>query len=541
MVGIPRQGLYGFPVKLPKSAYTQERVIPTKGYTDLPDISAGPSSIVSGQNVWIWQERLTPRPRLLAVDGNALNDVPTGAFTYFDVNGIAYPVIASQGTFAYLSSGSWTALTYNSGVSNEPPSGGAANTVHGTSIYLPRADANIAVWVNGVNPAFCWAGEQNGTQYSTLSQGLIAEDVTIANSRLIYWNVGYLSSTSQLVTRVAWTAAGDPEDTTGIDSGYNDLLDMRGVGTRCFTVADQLLVASDQEIWRGTFVGYPYVYQFTPLSRAQGIPYGRAAINTPEGLFWLGSDDMVYNIPPYYWYSKIDPVGYAVQRTLHRDLADPTTAFFGYHGDAKQLTLYYTDTAGSYPQRALTYNTISKVWAPQTFTHNLVASFTGNKSSTATQWDQLVGTFAQQTLSYDQLAGASTALFDGVVSSGGSAYVFRPAYEQPTDDGVAVLEEATMGPMFTAMPERRKFLDETRIDVQCDSTSSMSVAISGDLGQTFPAERLITLSAGSASSQYLLKHTGVSGVNHTIRLRSIGGAWNVNAITGRAKIEGEAI
>ena len=566
MVSIPRQGQFGFPVHLPQSSYTQERVMPTKGYTDLPDIPAGPQSIVSGQNIWIWQERLTPRPRLQQLGTNALSDVPTGAFTYYDVTGDGFPMIFSKGTATYFDpAAGWTTLSYNSNLSsgvNHPPSGGQNDRIFGTATYLPRADTNIAVWVNGVDPAFCWGGPINtgiagseGTGYSTLTQAYIAHDVTIANSRLVYWNVGYTSTSSQLVTRVAWTAAGDPEDNTGIDAGYQDLLDMRGVGTRCFTVADQLVVATDQEIWRGTFVGPPYVYQFTPLSRTQGVPFPRAAINTPEGLFFLGDDDMVYNIPPFYWYSKIDPVGIAVQRTLHNQMADATTAFFGYHADAKQLTLYYTDTTGAYPNRGLTYNTLSKVWTPQKFAQNLVVGFTGDQTSantmgtsSATTWGALVGPLSGNILTYNQLLGFSgggtggiQGLEEACISSAGTAYTFQHGSVQSTDDGVQVMAEATLGPMFVALPDRRKFFDEVRVDVQADSSSVLSIAISGDLGQTFPVETALQLSQGSTSSQYRVKSTGVSGINHTIRIRSQDGTWNIPAITGKAKIEGEAI
>lgn len=543
MTGVTRQAQIGLPVPLPRSNYTQERVYPVKGYSDQPDIPSGPDNIIDGQNAWIWQERVTPRPRLQAIAQNVLNDVPVGAFTYFEVGGIADPMLFSRSTAAYLSQGTWSALSYvPSGASFNPPSGGIGDPIFGTSTYLSRADTNIAVWVNGLDPAFAWGGPANGTTYSTLTQGYIAADVTVANDRLIYWNVGYLSSSSRLVQRVAWTASGNPEDTTGPDAGYQDLLDMRGVGTRTFTIADQLVVATDQEIWRGTFIGPPYVYQFTPLSRTQGIPFPKAAINTPEGLFWLGSDFMIYNIQPFYWYSKIDPVGFPVQRTFHDQMADPTTAFFGYHGDAKMLTLYYTDTAGSYPQRGMTYNTISKVWTPQVFAQNLAIGFSAQQSSSATTWDALVGTFAAQALTYNQLLGASAVgSSEAVASSTGTAYSFIHSALQATDDGVPVLTSSTFGQLFSALPERRKFLDEVRLDVQADISSTLSVAISGDAGQTFPVETAVTVSVASTSSQVRVKSAGISGAYHNVRLRSTGGSWNVVTITARSKVEGEAI
>ena len=544
-----RQGL-SIPLRTPGSNYTQERLFPTKGYTDLPDVQAGPASVISGQNMWLWQNRLTPRPCLISTT-NPLSDTPVGAMQYQDVTGVQTPIIFSRNTAAYYAGGGWTALTYApSPTSNNPPTAGAQDKIRGTFIYLPRADVNIAVWTNGVDPAFVWKGQVSGdTTYSTMTQGFIAKDVTVANNRLVYWNVGYLSSTSQWVTTAVWSAAGNPEDTSGPDSGYQQLADMQGVGTRCFPIGDQLVVATDKEIWRSQYLGPPFAYQFVPLSRAQGIPFPSAAIQVPEGVYWLGADMMVYNIPSFYWYSKIDPVGQLIQRTLHLNCPDPSTAFFNYHSDAKMLSLYYSDTAGQYPNRALTLNTLTGQWMPQLFQQRLAVGYRAAPTSSATTWGGLTGPLTGNVLNYNQLLGqpGPTDFREAVASSTGTTYVFdggtvRSAF---SDDGVPMYAEAHLGPFFTGSPDRRKFTDEIRADVQCDTANTaLTMRVLSHSSSALSSGGSFTLSQGSQSSQYRLKVNGVTDIYHNVLISSVSGAvgsWSVNAISLKGVDTGEAI
>jgi hypothetical protein len=539
MVGIPRQGQFGFPVRLPKSNYTQDRWLPTEGFDDRPDIQLPPGSISSGANIWIWGNRLMPRPRLQQLGTtNPLGDSPVGAFLYVDVSGVEYPVVASKGTYASLVGSTWNKLTYVSGTSNLPPSGGINDLVFGASVYLPRIDQNVCFMTNGDDPVFA-ALPSTSTAFSTATQGLVAKDIALFDTRLMYWNVRYLSSASQLVTRVAWTVKGNPEDQTSIGAGFQDLFDMKGYGTRMFTRVDELMVATDQEIWRGRAIGPPFDFQFDPFSRVLGIPYPRAAINTPDGLFWVGSDFMVYRMQPYFW-SQIEPVGAKIQRTLHNTVGDPTTFNFGYHADAKQLTLYYQATNETQPHRGFTLNTITGTWTPEVYQHGMAIGFTSPINSTSTQWNQLVGGFPANTLSYNQLLGASSDFVEATASSGGTVYVHQHPSVQSTDDGLVVPHEAAFGALFGTLPERRQFADTVRLDLRANSTSSLSVALSGDLGHTFPSESLVTISANSNTSFFAIRLPGIQGIYHTVRVRSQGGDWELNQGSVLARIGEEA-
>lgn len=538
MAGVTRQAI-GLPVRLPPSNYTQVRYQPTLGFTDSPDLANPPGSITSGMNVWIWADRLQPRARLLQLgSSNPLGDVPTGAFLYNDVSGVQWPVVSSKATIAYLNGAAWTPLTYVSGVSNQPPTGGQNDQVFATSVYLPRADTNIAVLANGVNPLFSWGGPSNGTALSTLTQAPIAKDVTTYSNRLVAWNLRYNSSDSVLAQRIAWCVPGNPEDWNSVGAGYQDLLDMRGYGTRLFTRVDELMLCTDQEIWRGTNIGPPFDFQFTPFSRVQGVPYPRAAINTPDGFFWVGQDMMVYRLQPYYW-SQVEEIGKNVQRLLTDTVGDPNSLHFGLYGSAKQLSLYYTPLGDTLPTRAVTFNLLTGTWTPQVFAQGLTQGFTAPNTSAATVWNQLIGTFGAQTLTYDQLLGTTSKFFEGAVSSTGTTYIFQQPNAQATDDGVPVPSEAYLGTHFAALPDKRKYVDTVRLDLRADTTSTLSVAVSGDLGMTFLTEQSLAVSVQSSTSQQITRW-GVDGTYHTVRVRSTGGAWELAGVTVRARIGGES-
>lgn len=519
-----RQSRYGVPVRLPKSITTVARVAPILGWTPFPDLEAPVGSLVSASNLWVRDKRLETRHRLAALGtSNPWHDIPNGAFPYDDIAGTTYPVVTSASTVAYLADGgTWTPLTYASSLSNYPPTGGRNDLYFGTSVYLPRADLNLAVFTNGVDPLFAWNGPPT-TTFSTLSQAPIAKDIALFDNRPVAWNIKEFSTANRFVTRMAWPVSGDPEDWTGVGSGTDDLVDMRGAGTRIFATADELVFGSTRELWRGRRIGLPFVFEFQPLSKEIGMAHPRAAIQTPDGIFWLHSDYMVYQFAG----GTITPVGAPIQRELHETLLDRDTAFFTNHSDIRQLSLWYSADA-NYPNRAFTFNTLNGTWTPQRTTQRLAIGFSGQPSSSATTWNALVGAFAVQPFTYQQLLGVGTNSADAVVSSAGTAYIFSPS--ATSDDGQPVLHEAQLGALWADTPNRLKHVGQVRVDCQANSASSLSVAVSTDLGTTFPYEQRFAPSVQSHTSQTKL-YCNLSGTFGTVRLRDdSGGNWAVSGL-----------
>jgi hypothetical protein len=180
----------------------------------------------------------------------------------------------------------------------------------------------------------------------------------------------------------------------------------------------------------------------------------------------------------------------------------------------------------------------SQVWLPQTFTHRVVASMPVQPVSGSTTWQDLTGTIASQTLTYAQYLGKQGDRFDGVLSSSGTAYYYNDA--TGTDDGSDVTAYAQTGALLAGDPTRIKYVDEVRIDGRATSASSLSVAISGNLGGSYQNTQELAFSVQSGSTQ--MRHNlGVSGTYFAMRLQSNDTGWAVSRIVMRARDGGESV
>ena len=528
------------PRRIPRNRSLTTTFVPgSAGWTELPDTEAPVASIVSGQNLWPRRGRLEPRFRLTQLGDNApTTGEPRGSTIYHDLAGTDYPVVMSAETVSYLETDTWTELLYVSGTSNLPPTGSTGDLWYGTTSYLTRRDLNVHIFTNGINPVYAWAGPSDGTGYSTLTGGPICKDVALFDDRPVYWNVRELSSTSRFVTRVQWPIAGNPEDNTGIGSGFEDLLHMRGIGTRIFSDEDELILASTQEIWRGRAVGLPFVFDFSPIKKTQGMPYANAAIQTPVGIFWLDSDYMVYRMVR----EQIEPVGEGIQRTLRDTALSLDKAFFSYSDELQQLTLWYTAADTDNPKRAFTLHIDESggglgVWSPHRYDHELTISGVATvPSSSAATWGGLVGTLDDQGQSYNE-ALASGAPDEMVLSSNGTAYYFSS--EESLDDGQVVSGQVVTGSLWPQAPQRQKFTDQVRVEMRSDSAASLDIGVSGDLGQNYSTSE-IAFSVQSASTQRI-RHYTVPGTEHMLRFESDDTGWDVHRVTVRGRLLGDTI
>ncbi len=517
----------------PRSTTTSVRFIPTEGFTELPDIEAPPGSITSGQNVWIRRGRLEPRWRLEQAADNILSDLPTGAFNYDDVGGARFPVVTSQGTVAFLDNESYVSLQYVSGTSNFPPTGGQNDQYYGTSVYLPRRDLNVGVFTNGVDPLFAWGGPSDNTGFSTLTQGPIAKDVTLFANRVVAFNIRELSSSSRIVQRAQWSVGGDPEDWLGIGSGFEDLVDMRGQGTRILSTEDEMVLMSTEEIWRGRLIRGDFIFQFSSLNKEVGAPFAKPVIQTKAGIFWLGSDSNIYHLQG----TQLRQVGNDIQRTIRDTIANEKAAFFGYNDELQQLTFYYSTNPIGQPDRAFTLHLKDRAkWTPQAFSDPVAQSFQLNIPSSATTWGGLTGNLSAQSQTYNDLLGAASTPDEALLTSVGTTAFFSDSAD--SDLGATVLSQAVFGGLFSADADNVKFSNRLRVDARADSASSLTVSVSGNLGGTYQAEQEFAMSVQSATTQSNF-HLGVPGLYHAVKVESDEGRWQVVTVKLDASFLGE--
>jgi hypothetical protein len=134
----------------------------------------------------------------------------------------------------------------------------------------------ILVLYNGVSSA---------PIYSYLTSAPKAAAVASFDNYAIAFNVG------TFVTRVQWSQRGNISNWTSEGSGFEDLLQMRGIGMAVKGTADgRLILWSDTEIWYALGATYPAQFSFAPLDTTAGCPFPNTIAETDLGFVFLGSD-----------------------------------------------------------------------------------------------------------------------------------------------------------------------------------------------------------------------------------------------------------
>jgi hypothetical protein len=535
-----RRSRFGWPTPRGRpSDITAIGFVPVGGYTEIEDTHVPPGSWVSAANMRVKDGAMRPRSRLTNAGTNRpTNDVINGIWVYNGIAGVRSTMAASQGTVGYFSQNdSWVTLNYASGTSNYPPAGVESDTWFGTSVYEPTADLNIAVFTNSADPMYVWEGPSVTTAFSTMTQGPIAGDVCLFDNRPVAWNIQELSAPNRYVQRVQWPVAGDPYDwnAASIGAGFEDLVDMRGEGTRIFAEEDQMILASTEEIWRGRRVGLPYVFQFSPISRDVGMPYKRAAVQCPFGIAFLSREPQVYLMQG----EQLAPIGTPIRDTLFRDLDDPWRAFMSYDPEHLTISLFYKvrDGATDYPTQEMRYHIDEKVWTRHIYQTQLTVATVGTvATSGSTTWQQLSGTISAQTGSYLDYLGSGTGHDDTFLgTSGGTVVTYSQLrakdYGGASDDTVTAYIQT--GALFSD-PWRTKYVDEVRIDNAGDSASSLSIAVSGSAGAGYGNEQEVSLSLTSNSTQHRI-NMGVPGDYFALRFTSDDTGFAVSRVFVRAR------
>lgn len=560
-------------------SYVSESFIsPIAGFTDRPDLLAPAQSIVSGQNLWVLPDGLQPRHRLSGqtitslraqnLGGNApvvgffgtTNPSSTGTrvlgvvpfVSSSDSNGQRAPLWVSGTSNALVagfydtsaSSFQWWALSlttrtsYASVTTASPPSLRTDANWRGAAVYSAPLNDTLLVLTAGsvaynaqaeklLATLGSWTpsvGLVSALSFSRLS-GAVPAAIDVVNfaDRVVAWNCDGVPQ------RVQWHVEGDPTDWVGIGSGFQDLADMRGFGTRIFSEEDEMVLASSEELWRGRYVGLPYVFSFSAIDRQQGMPYERATLQTSEGIFWLDKSLAILQMQR----EQIVEVAPPVRRFLKGNLKAPDVAFLTYDQERNHLSLFYSTTTSSYPTHSVTIDLDNKVWTHEVYSHVFHCGVseplvevrgTAGAGTTSTAWD----------------APFYLGVYSAVVTSNGTFGVFTQS--ATSDLGSSVLEQGTFGTLQHPDLTTFKNLQELRIDVAARSASSISFGFSADNGATFPAsyETTFNVSASSNASQYI-SYPQMSANYFTPRIRSTNGNWVMRRWYGRFEDGGKAV
>jgi hypothetical protein len=509
---------FGSPVRFQPRSLTSVLIVePVLGLdASQPSVDAPLGSTPSSDNFVMREGGLEPRPTLVLrnTSPQPMANIPIlGGWEIADVTNLRYPLISGTTRLAWFSAGSWSALSYvSAGGVNSAPAGSNTSMWDATQVYYDLRDQNIAVLANGsYQSLYCW--QSNTTVFSSLTGAPQAKYVAAFDNYLVAFNIRDAGSgTSDYVQRVQWGDRGSASSWTGGLSGFEDLLDMRGQGTRVLAQENRLVLFSDAEVWQGVTSDFPFVFRFYPLDRSVGCPYGFTAVNTPLGIIFLARNLQTYLLPKAG--GAATPIGQRIHRTIRDTIDVPERAWAVYDPNTDQYQLYHAIQGGSgRPQRAMYLNLQDGTWAPQSFDRvggalSLTRGFavTGlTTSSSATTWGGLGAAtvrWADLSMSWAALGGLTggqdaRAVYIG--SSNGTMYELSST--ATSDNGTGVESRWRSTGLQGFEPDAQKTVTEFRVDYQADSASSLTVRFSQNAGSSFEAGRRINLPVVSSISQ----------------------------------------
>ena len=300
-MALSRRALYGFPPPQPPSSTHTVRMVPlTQGVRlDTAWPLQVPGSSISMTNFIPLEGKLIPRSRLSSINTIRGLNAAYGMteFIYSSQFGQAVVWYSAASTHAIvLSTGSISKASFVSagglGVADlEDQQGGWQYAVaFGENLGVGE---NMLVAAGSSYDTLLCLYQQGGTSagaavYSYLTSAPKAVAVCAFDNYVLAFNT---SAGAAFVTRVQWCVRGEPFNWTGEGSGFEDLLEMSGVGMAVRGMSDgRVILFSDREIWYGIRAAYPAQFQFYPLDKSVGCCAPRTIADVPGGLLFLSTD-----------------------------------------------------------------------------------------------------------------------------------------------------------------------------------------------------------------------------------------------------------
>lgn len=504
-----RQSRFGQPLALRgKSASSTFVVSPVGGYrTDVPPTNLPPGFTPDAQNYIVRESALEPRPMLQqrATYASVRNSPILGGTEAVDVIGASFPFASHATNPVWYSSASWSQLSYTSAAGiSDPPDNSASTLWDMTQVYgYPMVDQNVVLMASpSYQSLYCW--EIGSTVYSTLTGAPRARAVAIFDNYVLAFNIR--EGTNDFVQRVQWSDRGSVSSWTDPNSliGSLDILDAKGYGTRLLPQEDRCVAFTSKEVWELRSVGLPTIFDYRAVDRSVGCPFPQTAVDTPQGIIFLGNDYNIYLLPR--GGGSATPIGTGVYQTLRETIDYPHRAWGLYNRETNQYELHYCAIGDSFPAHALSLDLGSGAWMPQVYAQELSYGWMGSlgTSSIGTRWSDLatIGiTWAQLSSSWAGLQGSAgvgpLAAYAG--SSHGTLYYLSSG--ATNDDGQAVTCRWRSHAMVGQDPTAQKTMTEVRLDYQADSTSTVTVQFSGDVGASFVDPQGVSLPTSSVESQ----------------------------------------
>jgi len=442
---------------------------------------------------------ITPRSGLSSFDTFTFGVPILGGIESFDVSGNGFTWASSVSTMALLSE-SWSTMSYvrpanmaAAAIPDPITSGTSRDLWDAVNIYEPIDDRFYTIFTNNND----WMGffeVKKESSVKTYSAYTYVEDLAITqfarsleavNNRLVLFNVTDTAAVN-FPTRVLWSARGRVARTSSPfaianGAGFEDLLEMRGEGTKVIRFRDFLLLFTGLEIWRAQPTLDDYAFRFSRIADDIGCPYPHTIVSTPSGVVFLGADREVYitngGVP--------QPLGAVsgggpsrIQSLINANFSDfnGPRAWATYNQKARRYELNIPKAGDDFPTEAYWYDIDEQTWFRQVYGgHELSFGLNITNPATPIIWSDVPETWASVSSSWAEMVGVSEDRQSMAFSSAGTT--FRQLPEQTTDDGTAIDARWKSHGLRKTDAMAQTALTEVWLDYESDSASSATVLV----------------------------------------------------------------
>jgi hypothetical protein len=314
--------------------------------------------------------------------------------------------------------------------------------------------------------------------------------------------------------RVRWSGAGDPTDFTSFSSGINDILGDLGPITGAVKIFQTGYIFHQWGVTQmiPTGVG-TNPFQFVPLTtRARGntVPYSLAPAGE-EFACYIGKDN-VYKFNG----TNSEPIGDRPMSNNKRFGARSRIFLDLKATDPRSVVGYISDTINGqvFPAYWLMmpnvngttiiwiYNLDEQNWARFTFT-GFISTIGRFFQDLFTRWQDLIGTWADQTLDWDQFAGINP--LDSVLLAFNNGVDGNFDFSSVSEQAFGMSGVFLMGDV-----RHSKTIKKFRVSILDNGPVTFTVALSNAVGQTVSQTVTMGTSSGKNISQILtLSITGI--------------------------------
>jgi hypothetical protein len=515
-------------------------LVSNKAPTDLE-----PGQTPSSSNFLMVDDGLQPRPGLspLGDSPNPMGVAVTGGHETSTITGLYLPIVSGTTRCAWFDGTNWSLNSYlpgQGGAVDDQPAGGTTDYWDMTQIYDPDTDEQLTVMANGsYQTLYCWQAAT--TIFSSMTDAPRAKYVTAFDNFLLAFNM--FASGVTAPQRVAWSDRGSNFTWTPGNNlaGFEDLLDMRGQGTRIISDEAQLTLFSEEEIWNGQRAEFPFVFRFFPRDRTKGCPYPWTVVPTAAGTIFLASDFHPYLLPR--GGGPAQKIGESVRPFIRDGIDLPKLAWGAIHEQEQQYMLYYPGQGGNgLPNKAVYLNMNTGAWAPQDHAsdQSLTRGFPVRVKSDTTTWAELTTagvTWDQMTQTWSQLHGLDTPVRTVGVGTG-SGKVYQLSSDASTDDGTAFDTRWRSGALAGTLPQHHKVLSRVRMNYKGTSTSTVTFRASCDAGGTFPSSQGVKLTQVVGQTKAAVGDVYATGNYPVFEIQGVGGDYKITGFQAEMRVDG---